>query len=363
LADIHPENSVPSGEFHPSLPAIPFSQFPEQDLSRADRTQRHKARLAGSWEIDFPDAADDVQTSSTAWHLGQAIVSAGIYPRRRVVRSASMVRADPTDHYYVELRTDGDTRIEADGHCIVARPGEVVVLDMTRPVIVEAPAGNSIQFFMPRATFDALLPDMRTIHGTKLAGALSRLLSDHLVSIGSRLHGVTSAEAEGLARSTMQLVAACLTATPAIHEEGPSLDDALLRRASRYVEDSLDNPELGASDIGGALRVSRSTLYRLFQRLGGVANHIRDRRLVRAHATICEAGNMRSHAAIAEAHGFKSAAHFSRAFLARFGYRPSEAIRRVKPARMPASGTSRTDSLLGWLRDLRSAARGRTSFA
>ena len=112
---------------------------------------------------------------------------------------------------------------------------------------------------------------------------------------------------------------------------------------------------LGAASIGAALKVSRATLYRLFEPHGGVASYLRERRLLRIHATLCAPGPRRSLAAIAEDHGFQSAAQFSRAFRAQFGYSPSEAASAGQPLdAAPAAATEppRAESLAAWLRPL-----------
>ena len=79
--------------------------------------------------------------------------------------------------------------------------------------------------------------------------------------------------------------------------------------------------------VSGQLRVftvsdegRELTLYRLFDSLGGVSNHIRERRLARVHDILSRSEERQNIARIAEDHGFKTATHFSRAFRQQFGY-------------------------------------------
>ncbi|MGJ7509533.1 helix-turn-helix domain-containing protein [Variovorax sp. GT1P44] len=72
--------------------------------------------------------------------------------------------------------------------------------------------------------------------------------------------------------------------------------------------------------------MSRSTLYRLFEARGGVADYIKERRLKRIHAAIVAPEHAtRQLVGIAEEFGLVDASHFSRIFRRHFGYSPSEA--------------------------------------
>ena len=90
------------------------------------------------------------------------------------------------------------------------------------------------------------------------------------------------------------------------------------------MEDHLAEEDLGADSICAHFRISRSTLYRLFEAEGGVLNYLQDRRLVRIHGLLASPTQRCYLGRIAADNGFKSATHFSRAFRAKFGYSPRE---------------------------------------
>ena len=71
--------------------------------------------------------------------------------------------------------------------------------------------------------------------------------------------------------------------------------------------------------------LSRSTLYRLFESVGGVAAYIQRERLRAARDALCSPDNIRPIHAIAEACGFADASVFSRAFRHAFGCSPRDA--------------------------------------
>jgi AraC-like DNA-binding protein len=112
---------------------------------------------------------------------------------------------------------------------------------------------------------------------------------------------------------------------PVRGEESPG---GLLRaRIRRHIAEHLANPGLGPEAIARAHFISRSYLDRLFRdEPRTVAETIRDGRLERCRQDLADprlAG--RTVLDIALDWGFASAAHFSRAFRARYGMSPRDA--------------------------------------
>jgi AraC-like DNA-binding protein len=97
---------------------------------------------------------------------------------------------------------------------------------------------------------------------------------------------------------------------------------AVCDHIDRYLMDERLSPEI----LQRQFRMSRATLYRLFEDEGGVAAYILGRRLDRCHALLAaDSSHGRSIGDIAFGHGFASDAHFSRAFRRRFGMAPRDA--------------------------------------
>ena len=92
------------------------------------------------------------------------------------------------------------------------------------------------------------------------------------------------------------------------------------------VRSRLADPELGVADIARALRLSPSTLHRAWAgEACSLSDWIWSQRLDAARRDLCEpALAARSVSEIAFSWGFSDAAHFSRAFRARFGCAPRE---------------------------------------
>jgi AraC-like DNA-binding protein len=174
---------------------------------------------------------------------------------------------------------------------------------------------------------EAVLPASGILHGQILrreSGA-ARLLSEHLHTLSQTLPDMAAREAPMLAEAAISMVAACFRPTAETRERaGASMVAATLDTIKRHIEARLDRPSLTPASIATAFRLSRSSLYRLFEPLGGVSGYIQERRLARAHAALLQPANRgrRVHE-IAFDCGFSSEAHFSRSFRSAYGIAPS----------------------------------------
>lgn len=99
-------------------------------------------------------------------------------------------------------------------------------------------------------------------------------------------------------------------------------DEAGLSEILDFIDVHLGECELDERMIRGAFRLSRPTLYRLFQALGGVARYIRERRLRLAYRHLQRDPACSLTWLLYEV-GFASERQFQRAFQARFGMSPA----------------------------------------
>ena len=105
------------------------------------------------------------------------------------------------------------------------------------------------------------------------------------------------------------------------------------RRATRaravraYIEDTLNDPELGVDQLCRVFGLSRRTVYRIFADDRGVARYLTERRLVRAFADLSASQPASGLVlAVAERYGFVSQSHFSRQFRKRFSIAPQDSV-------------------------------------
>jgi AraC-like DNA-binding protein len=172
-----------------------------------------------------------------------------------------------------------------------------------------------IIMLVPRAVLTPALAVMN-LHGHALHNAAGRLLSDYLHLLVGRLPGLTEIEAPFVAKATADILVSCVLATGAQIGQAPPVD--IVRRAARLI-DRAPAEVFTPEKLQAMLNLSRSSLYRAFEPLGGVAGFIRQRRLARIHAMLC-AGDDSSVTQLAASFGFAGAAQLTRAFRGHFGY-------------------------------------------
>ncbi|TCV95857.1 AraC-like DNA-binding protein [Luteibacter rhizovicinus] len=99
--------------------------------------------------------------------------------------------------------------------------------------------------------------------------------------------------------------------------------DPRYRRIKSYIEKNLDDSELDAASIQAVFGLSRATLYRLFDEVGGITRYIRDSRLTAAYNHLQQHPSCNLTWLLYEL-GFASERQFQRSFRARFGVSPAQ---------------------------------------
>lgn len=250
------------------------------------------------------------------------------YPAHRFTRDERKT-GEGVDQFLIRLNLSGGHVGTNGKHRVEARAGDIDVIDMSQTMSYEAASSTVIVLGVPRPLLEAVLPDARELHGLTLSGtrALGALLADFFRSLKGRLPEMTRDEADGIAVATVAMVTACLRpehdamATTTDRRAGGAL--ALIRA---HIEEHLASPGLDVETLCQTFALSRSSIYRLFARLGGVRNYVRDRRLVRAFVALADpAQRHRAIGEIAFDCGFVSETHFGRTFRSAFRCTPGQA--------------------------------------
>jgi AraC-like DNA-binding protein len=296
-------------------------------LPLAERVEQWRTQMApiGTVEIEpSPPGLWNVRTH--AWNLAGMLVSAGEYGAQRMVRTPALVRKEPIDHYTLHLAHDGTgLRMQHHDRELIVSPGQPLLSDLAQPKALWYGEAHITSLFIPRDALDRLLPRQFDLHGVVPQGAGGALLVAHLQSLVRRLPGMTRCEVAGAFEATLHLLAASLAPSAAMLDlASPALTQTLMHQVLRHIDDNLLRADLSSEGVCAAFGLSRATLYRMFEPLGGVVHYIRSQRLERIHSVLLAPSGRVYMSRLAEEHGFKNAAHFSRAFRAHFGYAPTE---------------------------------------
>lgn len=337
----------------PGFTGPPHIHFDSRAMPPEQAVEFWRDSLSRSWEMAI-DAhhAPAFQAEVSMWKMDTVIVGTSTFgPLQTRMRRDTNIRQDQLDHYRLILLREGEFHCDASGQEVSLAPGRFVITDMALPES-NASCCQSTILYIPRELLDKALPRPVRLHGASPVNACAGMVAQHLSSLISGLPDMSAAEVPNVMQATVSLLAASLAQSPDnLDAARPAIDSVLLRRARQYIEQQLADESLGVDPICAHLRISRSTLYRVFASLGGVADYIRERRLARVHGILSGARERQNIARLAEEHGFKSATHFSRAFRQQFGYSPSEAAAQG-PAAVRGDGSPSASRFDRWLETL-----------
>jgi AraC-like DNA-binding protein len=326
---------------------VPYLTFESAGLPVGEGRARWQAMI-GAYDVNLPEGQSeaDFAVRSESWLVGELLISHGTLTPVELYRSAERVVADGRDTFTFGLVTRGILGGNFDGRPCELRPGEVCVIDFSRPWRARTASTEFILVSAPRAPLVAAAPHARELHGRLLEGATGRLLTEHFTALVRHLPQASAEDIPVIQRATLRMITASLGALEPDGGEADPEDRRLIDRVRRYIEDHLDAEDLSPERLCRGLGVSRPTLYRAFAGAGGVMGYVQRRRLETVHVRLSDPMETRTLADLALAYGFSSHAHFSTAFRKRFGYTPRD-------ARLGASAPGvATQLFYNWMLDL-----------
>jgi AraC-like DNA-binding protein len=235
-----------------------------------------------------------------------------------------MIAQQGIDHILLQFYTVGQSRVANGRRAAAVKPWQLVVFDMSQPVVTEAEAVCATNIMLPRALLAEHGATIEGLHGQSLdygGTPVRRLFHTFLSGLAACAGGLSAHEARHLSRSAAHLCSACFRPEEGAARASDQLTGIAIRR---FVEAELGSEALDAQAILARFGLSRSKLYRLFEAEGGVAAYIRERRLLRAMRLLTVHGGKPRVSSVAYATGFSSESAFSRAFSRRFGVLPRE---------------------------------------
>jgi len=291
---------------------------------------------------------------SQVQHLGNAILCRASASGLQFTRDRALVARMGIDHVLAHVRLAGRSQVAAGGNEQDCDPGDICLLDLSRPLSARSTDYQALTVVLPRGLFSTNQGVLDALHGRVIRGAtpFGRMLNDHLRALGAHAPGFSEREAAAAAQATATLLSAAVSGLPAEERPGRAPDGTpILLALRRFIEAELASPDLNAESLGQSFGISRSALYRLFVPLGGVSGYIRQRRLARAYQDLAGDGRGARVSEVAYRWGFESPAHFAQAFRAAFGHAPRDVRTRGPARRMtptPAEAAAASDRAESW---------------
>lgn len=292
-------------------------RFNSDALPRGERFSRYRDLYAAG--ADAVETGPAFSADVRAWRLDRAV----LYDRRLNdvghQRPAERLARDGFDHWTLTLLLEGSLQIDAGWGLQPLRPGEIALLDTTRPMANRASHAHFLTVSVARARMQATAGDLDALHGVHLPAEQAGLLGDYLQALARRLPFVPASAVAAVTQPIAVLLAATLTATgeaSLLPVQGDQLRQLIERR--------LDDPAFNAAAAVAQSGLSRATLYRLFQPDGGLAVYIQRRRLNRVRAALADGNDRRSLLDIAQGAGFRTEGQCNRLFREAFGVLPRD---------------------------------------
>ncbi len=308
----------------------PFLKFDSARFGAGDGEEVWREALRPLYEVGRPKAAR-FSAKIEVWDLGAMLMTrhfAGGDVQFR--RTRGKIASTPADQYLVHCLLGGALASEFDGSQQNVPVNSVALRDLAVENVGFARAAPMLTLSIPRAALERRLPGGASLHAAAWGAAdpVGGMLAAHIRSVAKLAQEMTAEQARIAGEATLSLLASCLLpkAKPAARRDDPRLAPMIRAQALAFIERNLSDPDLDAVEICRAIGVSRTALYELFASSGGVARHVRARRLDESMRRLrAAAGPKERIAEIAYSLGFPSESTFSRSFRERFGCAPSEA--------------------------------------
>lgn len=288
--------------------------------------------LRPSFDFEIPPEQGEAPFEATAevCFLPDIVVSRARSTASRLRRSAATIAERGTDQILVFCYTSGSFEMTAAGRTRRVAAGELAFVDLASEVVIEAEAVDNVGLAIARPRLQARVPFLQHVHGfVRPEDALGRLVRSMIETTLANAGTMTLVDARGVSEAMLQLVGACLEPLARPFAEVSGNTSSLLA-IKAYVEEHLLDPGLGQQALLDAFGLTRSTLYRLFEPLGGVTGYIARRRLHHAFRRLTDTGAPNEPVSkLAAEFGFSHPSAFTRAFKEAFGLSPSQ-VQRLK---------------------------------
>lgn len=235
------------------------------------------------------------------------------------IRDQALINLVDADYLQIVQILEGSMTFEADGTTTVVPAPGAYIRDYGQPSIVTSTRVRLLILYFSREFLEEVMGPIDA-HGPLVPVPELDLLR-HVAIEMMRFFPVTTASSAPLYAAILRDLAA--TALLRAGANRRTEQGSLLAEAKAYVA-AQPPGTLTVTGATAALGISRSALYRLFERDGGLLAYDRMRRLRAAHQAMSNPLNTTTLVELAARYGFRDQAALLRSFRKAFGYSPSD---------------------------------------
>jgi AraC-like DNA-binding protein len=341
---------------------IPSFGFQGSDMPSTENYTAWREAVATLFDVDLQGRSDlgpfvaDLQT----YAMGSVLFGLARASAQRFTRSTETIARSGVDHIIVQLYMNGGYTGMAGEHPIAVAAGDICVLDFAETVETLATDFEALTIVIPRIMIEQRLTH-GSLHGLvlKASSPLTKVLAQHFITLFQYAPSMTFDECEAVIDGTIALILACLRGELEARDmQESSASTISLSTIRRYINEHLADPTLSAEEIARHFALSRASLYRLFEPMGGIADYIRRKRMHRAFFDVISPRLADKRISeIARRWQFTSESSFARAFKATYGISPSAARETSVLTKTGLSDTSKDTKqppLSLWMREISS---------
>jgi AraC-like DNA-binding protein len=246
-------------------------------------------------------------------------------------RTSAHIDLSDQGHYLLALHVHGIARARQLGRQITLRPGDLALLDSSHPYTIEFANTNPFEhvaYRIPKARLDARSDQIERALAVRLpAGSdAGRLASPYLSTLAAPSWRTPNANATPLLETGLDLLVNALLLAAGLDLPPTGRRAGMLHQLKLHARSRLGDPSLSPAGVAAAHYLSTRQLHRLFAHEGMTFGAwVREERLRGCHRDLADP-RLREVpiAELAARWGFRSAAHFTRAFSARYGVGPRD---------------------------------------
>ncbi|MCV0351408.1 MAG: helix-turn-helix domain-containing protein [Nitratireductor sp.] len=309
---------------------LPHSKFDVNGLPDAEKFAAWRESISTVFEVEADKQTRNngsfYASLSAFMHGGHMLVQTSSVTQHWK-RSDEIIGRDGMDHYMIQLYQYGSMRYTHRNVQREVNAGDLIIFDNAQSMSIATSDMTTLTLIVLRADLAPLLnkPDDQHLRHITMNEPAALMLRNHLLLMHELSASFTLSQAVSLNPASLALVAACLNAPDETLGENSAIRVAKAVVVRRFVIQNLSNPLLSPEFIVQSLGMSRSTLYKLFEELGGVAKFIRDQRLRRVRMILADpTHDHKQMKEICKELGFSNDSAFSRRFKQRYGMSASD---------------------------------------
>lgn len=287
-----------------------------------------RALVSTMFELHL-DNPSNLRGTSTTVFLGRLALSMTHTTGGLLKRTERTIIQSGLDNIMVIQYHSGQHKFACDTVSHDLKPGDFLFFDCAKTGEIFIEENRNSNLIFAREAFAARVEDIEAVHGQVLRSTdpLNGVLSAYLEKLSEDVGKMSVSDAERVAEATTSLFASSITGTITKHPRSKPIGNKNSLAAIRdFIQTHLHQKNLGPDMILDRFPVSRSSLYKMFEPLGGVQSYIRKQRLKKTlNALVSRRETDIKIGEIATECGFSSISSFNRQFFENFGITPSVA--------------------------------------